>query len=162
MIRIAAGSREVWPGFTLQIARELRFEVGEFYHLSGPNGSGKSSFIHRILLSELRDRKDLYVISVQQQLYMQLYALRAQAAIFRPGFALRNEQDLWGYLWDDLNAQADELPVLVIADEAFKLDLPEELQRPCCVIYSSHRYHLDDAKSIRFEQLDANRTVIHG
>ncbi|MCB5270993.1 MAG: hypothetical protein LHW56_04025 [Candidatus Cloacimonetes bacterium] len=161
MITLPAGKREIWPGFTLAIDKPLLFQPGASYYLKGANGSGKSSFIHRVLLPELNGRKDLYVLCLQQQMHLQLYALKAQAAIFKPGFAIREEGDVWRYLWQDLAERQDELPVYVIADEAYNLDIPQDLQRPLCLIYSSHRYQLEAAQILEFVQVSTQETVIH-
>ena len=127
MITLPAGKREIWPGFSLKLEKPLHFQTGENYYLKGANGSGKSSFIHRVLLSVLESRKDLYVLCLQQQMHLQIYALRAQAAIFKPGFAIRGEEDVWRYLWQDLAERQDDLPVCVIADEAYNLDIPRDI-----------------------------------
>ena len=161
MITLPAGKREIWPGFTLDLSTALYFQPGASYYLKGANGSGKSSFIHRVLLPELSGRKDLYVLCLQQQMHLQLYALRAQAAIFKPGFAIRQEADIWRYLWQDLAERQDMLPVYVIADEAYNLDIPQDLQRPLCLIYSSHRYQLEAAQILEFVQVSTQETVIH-
>lgn len=162
MISLSAGKKDIWPGFSLNLDRPLTFQTGESYYLKGANGSGKSSFIHRVLLPELNDRHDLYVLCLQQQMHLQIYALRAQAAIFKPGFAIRNEEDVWRYLWQDLAVRQDEKPVYVIADEAFNLDIPEDIHRPVCLIYSSHRYQLGEAHVLEFVQKSPGETVIYG
>ena len=162
MITLPAGKRDIWPGFSLSLEKPLRFEVGKSYYLKGANGSGKSSFIHQILLPELEGRTDLYVLCLQQQMHLQLYALRAQAAIFKPGFAIRSEEDVWRYLWQDLAERQDDLPVYVIADEAYNLDIPKDMQRPICLIYSSHRYQLEEAQIVEFVQNSPGETVIYG
>ncbi|MCB5262722.1 MAG: hypothetical protein LHW64_08260 [Candidatus Cloacimonetes bacterium] len=161
MITLPAGTRDIWPGFSLSIDQPLVFQIGESYFLKGANGSGKSSLIHHILLPELRGRKELYVLCLQQQMHLQIYALRAQAAIFQPGFAIRGEEDVWRYLWQDLAARRDNLPVYVIADEACSLDIPKDIQRPICLIYSSHRYQLEKAHIVEFVQLSPQKTVIY-
>ncbi|MDI3504647.1 MAG: hypothetical protein PWP64_1583 [Candidatus Cloacimonadota bacterium] len=150
MIRISAGKREVWPGFSLIIPQALEFHPGSQYFLKGDNGSGKSSFIHRILLPLLQQRDDLYIICLQQQMYLQIHALSALAAVFKPDFFVRNEDDVWRYLWDDLAAQKDSLPVFVIADEAHRLNIPEAMDRPLCLIFSSHRYQREAAHKLEF------------
>ncbi len=161
MITLPAGKREIWPGFSLKLEKPLHFQTGENYYLKGANGSGKSSFIHRVLLSVLESRKDLYVLCLQQQMHLQIYALRAQAAIFKPGFAIRGEEDVWRYLWQDLAERQDDLPVCVIADEAYNLDIPRDIGRPICLIYSSHRYQLEETHILEFVQSSPQETVIY-
>ncbi|MCB5253157.1 MAG: hypothetical protein RBR69_04310 [Candidatus Cloacimonadaceae bacterium] len=161
MISLPAGKRDIWPGFALSWKNPLSFQMGKSYYLKGDNGSGKSSFIHSVLLPALSGRKDLYVLCLQQQMHLQIYALRAQAAIFRPGFAIRSEEDVWRYLWQDLASRQDELPVYVVADEAHSLDIPQDIQRPICLIYSSHRYQLPETHILDFVQVSPQETVIH-
>jgi len=161
VIRIEKGRYDVWPGFSLKIPELINFLPENVYQLVGPNGSGKSSFIHKLLLPQARDTKEIYLLCIQQQLHLQLYAMKALAAIYRPGLRMRNEEDLWSYLWEDLALQEDSHPVCVIADEAHSLVLPPDLRRPSCVIYSSHRYHLENTCQLHFEPISATESEIH-
>jgi hypothetical protein len=160
MIRISAGKRELWQGFSVKIPQPMHFAENCIYQLQGPNGSGKSSFIHRILIPAIQSRQDLYIICLQQQVHLQLIALKAQAVIFKPGFSIHSESDLWRYLWEDLSRMPDNLPVCVIADEAHSIVIPPDLSRPLCVIYSSHRYQLDGSIKVHFEPMDASESEI--
>jgi ABC-type dipeptide/oligopeptide/nickel transport system ATPase subunit len=160
MIQLPAGKREIWPGFTLNLPQSLEFAPGSSYHLKGANGSGKSSFIHRILLPALQDRDDLYILCLEQQMHLQIYALSAIAAIFKPEYSIRNEEDVWRYLWDDLASRADSFPVYVIADEAHQLKIPAAPERPVCLIYSSHQYQQEKARIIEFVQIDSHQSRI--
>nr|MDK2850448.1 hypothetical protein [Candidatus Cloacimonadota bacterium] len=161
MIRIEAGRRQLWQGFELNIREPITFREDGIYRLHGPNGSGKSSFIQRILIPTIIDRRDFYIICVEQQLHLQLIALKAQAAIFKPGFKIDSESDLWRYLWDNLSEQPDEFPVCVIADEAHSVEIPQGLARPIYVIYSSHHYNLDNSQDIHFEPINIHESLVY-
>ena len=150
MLKIAKGLHPIWQGFSLDIEEDISFEMGGIYRLDGPNGSGKSSFINKILLPRLLKNDQLHLIYIQQQMHMQLYALRAWAALYYPHIRVKNENDVWQLLWQDLAKLEDDKPVFVISDEAAELEFPGQLARPTCVVYSSHKYQLPKQRNLRF------------
>jgi ABC-type hemin transport system ATPase subunit len=94
----------------LTLQEEIVFRAGNVYHLSGPNGSGKSSFIHKVLWEKIIKRDDCYVIRIQQQMDLQLYAMRAWAAIYYPKSRIVDEKDVWDLMWTDLAKMKDGKP----------------------------------------------------
>jgi ABC-type cobalamin/Fe3+-siderophores transport system ATPase subunit len=161
MITIEQGQYPIWQGFSLHLPADIRFEPGMNYRLDGPNGSGKSSFIHQVLLAKIRKRQDLHIICLEQQMYMQLYALRAWAAVCHPGKKIVDEADVWNLLWEDLAGIADTKPVVIISDEAHRIAIPEGLKRPHCLIYSSHSYTVAGSLALQFvPQTDTQSEVL--
>lgn len=151
MIRLEQGLYSVRKGFSILLQTDLVFEAGKSYRLDGPNGSGKSSFINHILLPRLRKLDEIHIICLEQQMHMQLYALRAWGAIYRPGARIAGEADVWKLLWEDLEGMKDAKPVVIVADEAHRIVIPEELNRPKCLIYSSHSYSVAECTMVNFE-----------
>ncbi len=150
MPKIDKGIHPIWQGFSLEIEEDISFEMGGIYRLDGPNGSGKSSFINKILLPRLLKNDKLHLIYIQQQMHMQLYALRAWAALYYPHIRVKTENDVWQLLWQDLAKLEDDKPVFVISDEAGELVIPKQENRPMCVVYSSHKYQQPEQIKLRF------------
>lgn len=161
MIQVKAGNYHVWQGFTLTLQEEIVFRAGNVYHLSGPNGSGKSSFIHKVLWEKIIKRDDCYVIRIQQQMDLQLYAMRAWAAIYYPKSRIVDEKDVWDLMWTDLAKMKDDKPVVVISDEAKKLVIPQGLKREICLIYSSHIYNLPESRAVNFEPVNGSQSMVY-
>jgi len=163
MIRIAAGYRQLWPSFGLDIPHDLCFEQGSIYQLKGPNGSGKSSFISQILIPKLR-MEDAWLLQFEQQAHLQLQAVKAWAAIFHPGQRVHDETDLVSYLLNDLEEAniKQPRPIWIVADELHRLEQVWERQFSCCLIYSAHHQELADAIPIHFEILNPGRSVVSG
>lgn len=162
MIRIESGSRDIWPGFALEIERELVFAQGEIWQLKGPNGSGKSSFISRLLMPLLK-LEDAYVLHFEQQASLQLQAVKAWAAIFHPGRPVRDEDELVSYLLDDLaDAYARQpKPVWIVADEIHRVERALQNGLPCCLIYCAHHKELEGTRALNFEPLSPARSRVY-
>lgn len=153
MLMIDAGYRQVWPTFALDVVNKLSFAQGSDYQLQGSNGSGKSSFLHKLLLPAIRQSQAGYIIFLQQQMYLQLFALKAHAAFHSPGFRISDANDAAQYLLQDLRAayakQAQD--IYLIADESPALDLLIELELPHCLILIDHHRQLPDARIVSFD-----------
>ncbi len=155
MLRIAPGRYQVWPRFALNVLPELSFEMDLSYRLRGENGSGKSSFLHHVLLPAITASKDKYVLYLQQQMYLQLYAIQAHAAIHSPGRRIAGEQDAIRYLCDDLKKSHRMQPrdIYVLADESTDLAALQELSLPHCLIYIAHHESLPNSRELQFSAL---------
>lgn len=155
MITIPRSRLQIWPGFCLDISDDIHFHCPGSYYLKGNNGSGKSSFINRVLLPAIKDRNDLHLIVLQQQMHMQLYAMRAWAAMHYPERRVADESDVWDLLSYDLASLKDDKALVVIADEARNLIIPEGLKRPVCLIYSSHDQKYESHHILEFRPTSA-------
>jgi len=161
MIRIAEGYEQLWPGFGLRISSDLVFEEGGIYQLKGPNGSGKSSFISKILIPAL-SREDIWLLHFEQQASLQLQAVKAWAAIFRPGVPVRTETEMVSFLLDDLYSAYQKVPkpIWIVADEIHHINQVLERELPCGLIYCAHHIELPMARVLAFEPIDAGRSVL--
>ncbi|MDD3096437.1 MAG: hypothetical protein PHU99_01780 [Candidatus Cloacimonetes bacterium] len=152
MLILEAGYRQVWPGFALDLVQELRFCQESRYQLHGSNGSGKSSFLQKLLLPALQDNKAGYIVYLQQQIYLQLFALKAHTAFNLPGYRISDAQDAARYLLRDLriayNQKAQD--IYLIADESPALDILMELELPHCLILIDHHRRIPEAGLISF------------
>jgi len=83
-MRLEADTLQIWPGFRLELPAPLEFQTGFRYHLRGLNGSGKSSFLSRVLLPRLIGNVSYYNLYFEQQMSLQLDAVRAYAALCKP------------------------------------------------------------------------------
>ncbi|MCK9557118.1 MAG: hypothetical protein PHO85_06630 [Candidatus Cloacimonetes bacterium] len=160
MITFPHSRLQIWPHFCLNIIDEINLLCPGSYYLKGSNGSGKSSFINQVFLPIMRERTDLHLIVLQQQMHLQLYALRAWAAIYYPGRIVANETDVWELLWDDLTALKDDKPVFVVADEAHNIRIPEGLTHPVCLIYSSHNYQIQADNVLEFKPISPDESEL--
>ncbi len=162
MTVIPAGKHLLWQQFNLEICCSIAFEQGKHYHLQGENGSGKSSFINRILIPRLKE-SGCYILLFEQQMALQLHAIKAHAAIFSPGRRIVSEQDVISYLLDDLKATYMNKPrdVYIIADESHELMMLSECSIPHCLIYTSHHLVLENAVNIEFSLVDPGSGAVH-
>lgn len=156
-ISFEKGKQQIWRDFTLDLAEELVFTQGKIYQLQGPNGSGKSSFIDQILIPRLQ-QQDAWLLSFEQQASLQLQSVRAWAAIFNPGVRVSNEEELIGYLLDDLRCsyQRKPKPIWIVADELHQLELLQELELPHCLIFSAHHHRPEQSIQIHFEPVSTS------
>jgi energy-coupling factor transporter ATP-binding protein EcfA2 len=150
---IKAGNYQVWPNFALEVSTDLSFEMGKSYQLLGANGSGKSSFIQKLLLPAIREQDNAYIVYLQQQMHLQLYALKAHAAFHAPGIRICTANDAAKYLLADLQKAyaARAKNIYIVADECPCLELIRELPLPHCLIVIDHHEVLQNAGQIRFE-----------
>jgi ABC-type multidrug transport system ATPase subunit len=162
MIECKSGRHQVWSEFALNIRTPLRFEQGCRYHLHGDNGSGKSSFINRILLPLLKD-SSCYILLFEQQLALQLHAIKAHAAIFNPKRSILNESDMIRYLYDDLAIAYLQHPkdTYIISDESHYPELLLRCSTHHCLIYTSHNVFVDNAQQVRFDLVNPELSEVY-
>jgi len=159
-MRIEAATLQLWPGFRLELPAPLEFHTGFRYHLRGFNGSGKSSFLSRVLLPRLNGNFSCYKLYFEQQMSLQLDAMRAYAALCKPRQLLTSEKDVIDFLLRDLFNRLRESPrpVYVIMDESphtiFIARCLQEQAANSCLIYTSHQEELPDSICMDFELLE--------
>lgn len=163
MLRIAAGSLRVWPAFTLDLTQDLCFEQEHRYQLWGANGSGKSSFLQKILLPQLQNAEGSYIVYLQQQMHLQLYALKAHAAFHAPGRRITDAHDAAEYLLDDLSKTYPSRPkdIFIIADESPALELLLRFPLPHCLILIDHQQKIPEARRVIFEAQNPTLTQVY-
>lgn len=161
-MQFAAGEYPIWKEFCLNLRTPLSFQAGCRYHLSGPNGSGKSSFIHRVLLPELR-KQNAYIILLEQQMHLQLYALKAHAAIFHPEQTIHDESDVRRFLLEDLQRsyQLCAKAIWILADESHDLNALARCTLPHTLIYTAHHQKLEQAETIHFQPLSSSLSEVY-
>lgn len=141
---IDAGRKQVWEVFSIQINSRIEFLPGKIYHLSGRNASGKSSFLTQILLPALQNREDIYTLYLEQQIHLQMQAVKAYAGIMPPRRIVKTEIDAVTFLLDNLLLALGRSPRLsyILLDENPQEDLvrdfAHQLGEGCCLIFSSH------------------------
>ena len=155
MIKLEPGIHQLWPRFSQSISSPLSFEMGKIYHLKGDNGSGKSSFIQKILLPIIQTQGDAYIIYLQQQMHLQLYALRAYAAVNGYGKRIVSEQDAVDFLVQDLLDCYSHTPkdVYLLSDESNQLHTLAKLSIPACLVYIAHHEEIFGAQNIYFKAI---------
>lgn len=166
-MQIKAAQISVWPDFVLNIPQVLDFQAGLSYHLQGANGSGKSSFVSQLLLPQLLNDCSCYKLYFEQQMNLQLHAVKAYASIFKPHQALAGERDVTRYLLEELRA-AQELetrPCYVLVDESRFEQLIQDFLRQyipsACLIFSSHNNPFPNARKICFELENPGRSKVY-
>jgi len=168
-MKINGGRYEIWDGFTLELPRSLHFEYGNIYKLVGGNGSGKTSFINRLLLPALRENWDeRYLLVLQQQMFRQLYVIKAHAALSKYPVPIRTERDAVNYMLHDLEqAQAKApRPVFAILDESPTPDkfisALRSRKEPFCAVFCSHnQIIISDLNYIGFEKAGTSGSMVH-
>jgi len=163
MLRIAAGTRQVWPAFSLDLTHDLLFEQECRYQLCGANGSGKSSFLRKILLPQIQSTEEAYIVYLQQQMHLQLYALKAHAAFHAPGRRIADPRDAAEYLLDDLSKTYSSRPkdIFIIADESPALELLLRFPLLHCLILIDHQQKLTNARRVIFESQNSALTKVY-
>ncbi|HNQ42999.1 MAG TPA: hypothetical protein PKI59_01145 [Candidatus Cloacimonadota bacterium] len=153
MIIIPQSLIAVWPDFSLEIKNDLTFETGCRYHLSGPNGSGKTSLITQILIPKIQQSKS-YILYFEQQMHLQLYAIKAYAALMHKDRVISSEADMMAYLFENLQMAYSAQPrdIYLIADESHELQNLMQLCdfAPHALIFTSHHNLLSEARSVHF------------
>lgn len=159
---IKAGYYQVWPDFALEIGSDLSFEQGKSHQLQGANGSGKSSFIQKLLIPALRARKGAYIVYIEQQMHLQLFAIKAHAAFHAPGLRISTPSDAAMYLMQDLKKAYAANPgdIYIVSDECPCLHLLQALKLPHCLIVIDHHEVLPGAEQIRFEAQNQNLSKV--
>ena len=72
-----------------------------------------------------------------------------------PERRVADESDVWDLLCYDLASLKDDKALVVIADEARNLIIPEGLKRPVCLIYSSHDQKYESHHILEFRPTSA-------
>lgn len=157
----------VWRDFTLDIPQALEFQAGVSYHLQGANGSGKSSFISQLLLPRLLEDSSCFKLYFEQQMNLQLHAVKAYASIIQPHHTLSGEQDLTLYLLEKLRAsyEREARPLYVLVDESPYAGLIHDFLLQylpsACLIFSSHTNPFPAARQICFNLENPGRSKVY-
>lgn len=164
MICIPSTTFQIWPEFGLEIKTPLMFSAGCSYHLDGSNGSGKSSLITQILIPELQKQRT-YTLYFEQQMHLQLYAIKAYAAIMQKDAHIATEADLIRFMMENLRTAyaSEQRDIYLIADESHEL---EELAGLCdfapfTLIYTSHHLILPDSAIITFQPVSPKLSHVY-
>lgn len=163
LIQFINETHQIWPDFSLRIVSPLSFQMGKIYHLKGENGSGKSSFLQKILVPAIQAKKDAYIVYLQQQMHLQLYAIKAYAATHAAPHSIENEADAISFLLHDLHQAYQKEPkdIYLIADESTKLNLLCDIQMSHCLVYIAHHQHLEHSCEILFQGVDTSHSEIY-
>ncbi|HQF67402.1 MAG TPA: hypothetical protein PLC91_00520 [Candidatus Cloacimonadota bacterium] len=159
-MRLEAATLQIWPEFRLELPAPLEFQTGFRYHLRGFNGSGKSSFLSRVLLPRLNGNFSCYSLYFEQQMSLQLDAVRAYAALRKTRQLLASEKDVIDFLLRDLFNRLQEAPrpAYVLMDESphtsFIADSLQEQAANSCLIYTSHQEGLPNSICMDFKLLE--------
>ncbi|MDP2173667.1 MAG: hypothetical protein Q8M98_06095 [Candidatus Cloacimonadaceae bacterium] len=156
MFMIPTGSHSLWQGFDLDVRRELWFGIGDIFHLHGDNGSGKTSFLRKLLVPQALDSVNpVYQLYFEQQSALQLFSVKAYAALQKPPRQINNENQMIDYLLDsfDLARQREARPALVMIDESPRLhDIIERVSvHSVCIVFASHQSVIPGARRICFK-----------
>lgn len=164
-MKIEAGTYQIWPGFSLQIASELHFAEG-LTHLQGPNGAGKSSFLTQLLVPRLQNSPEYYCLYFEQQMQLQITAVKAYAALMKPRMQVESDSDAVDFLLQDLllSHKAEPRPSFILMDESphaerIKAFLDENIPN-YSLVFSSHGEFIHSARSIVFKALSPSRSVV--
>ncbi len=164
-MKIEAGTHQIWPGFDLQIASELHFTSG-LTHLQGPNGAGKSSFLTQLLLPRLVKNPAYYCLYFEQQMQLQITAVKAYAALMKLRVQVESEADAVDFLLQDLlrSYEAEPRPSLVLMDESLhaeriKAFLDKKIP-DYSLVFSSHGELFPSARSVVFKPLSPSRSLV--
>lgn len=164
-MKIEAGIHQIWPGFSLQIASELHFEEVST-HLQGPNGAGKSSFLTQLLLPRLQNNPKYYCLYFEQQMQVQITAVKAYAALMKPRMQVESASDAVDYLLHDLllSHKAEPRPSFILMDESphaerIRTFLDENIPN-YSLVFSSHGEFSPSSRSIVFKPLSPSRSVV--
>ncbi len=163
---VPSGEYQVWPGFSLHLTADLDFCPG-LHYLSGPNGSGKSSFLTRLLLPRLLQDADAYSLYLEQQMHLQVNAVKAYASVLRPHARINGEADTVDFLLQNLLrawqtrpkacfVAMDESPHAAQVHAFLSANLPA-----FSLIFSSHHPSLPAGQTIVFQPLSPSRSEVH-
>ncbi len=162
---IEAGTHNIWPDFSLQIKSNLNFTEG-LIHLRGPNGAGKSSFLTQILLPRLQNNPDYYSLYIEQQMQLQITAVKAYASLMKPRAHVENEADAIDYLLQDLLRvhSAEPRPSFILMDESLhaeqvKAFLDKNIPN-YCLVFSAHSQLFPEASGIVFEPISPSLSQV--
>lgn len=163
---ISKGDHQVWENFSLSLSEDLSFGPG-IHYLSGANGSGKSSFITRLLLPRLRQDSDLYCVYFEQQMHLQVNAVKAYAGVIQPRRKIAGEADTVDFLLKNLlQAQESEpKPCFIVMDESLfaerVLFFLQTRLTTFSLIYSAHAQRFQADQTIHFTPLSPTRSEVH-
>lgn len=160
------GDYQVWESFSLALPADLDFGPG-IHYLSGANGSGKSSFITRLLLPRLLQDPDIYSVYLEQQMHLQVTAVKAYASVIKPHRKINSEADTVDFLLQNLLGawQERQRPCYVVMDESLYAErvlaflngnLPS-----FSLIYSAHTLLLPATRTLSFKPLSPTRSEIY-
>ncbi len=157
-MKIEAGDYQVWDDFSLRISSDLEFGPGTHY-LSGANGSGKSSLLTKLILPRLQKTTDVYSVYFEQQMHLQVMAIKAYASVIRPHRKIDNEADTVDFLLDNLlrSWQIRQRPCYIVMDESLLAEhvynfLHAKLPS-FTLIYSAHSVQFPASQNLSFKAL---------
>lgn len=163
---ISKGDHQVWEGFALSLSADLSFGPG-IHYLQGANGSGKSSFITRVLLPRLRQNPDRYCLYLEQQMQLQVNAIKAYASVIKPRRMVNSESDTVDFLLDNLIRAHNSVPktCCVVMDESLfaerVLFFLQSHLASFSLIYSAHTLRFPADQTITFQPLSPTRSKVY-
>ncbi len=163
---IPKGDYQAWDSFTLVLPTDLSFGPG-IHYLQGANGSGKSSFITRVLLPRLRQEPDLYCVYLEQQMHLQVNAVKAYASVIQPRRKVTGESDTVDFLLDNLIRAHNSVPkpCCVVMDESLYAERVLYFLRShlasFSLVYSAHTLNFPADQTIIFQPLSPTRSEVY-
>lgn len=160
------GDYRVWDDFALTLTADLGFRPG-IHYLSGTNGSGKSSLLTRLLLPRLLNTNSVYSVYFEQQMQLQVTAVKAYASVVQPRRKINSEADTVDFLLEDLlRAWKNEpRPCYVVMDESLfaerVLDFLQANLLAFSLIYSAHTALFSADQTILFQPLSPTRSEVY-
>ncbi|HOY84979.1 MAG: hypothetical protein PHG32_04455 [Candidatus Cloacimonetes bacterium] len=160
------GDYRVWDDFALTLTADLGFRPG-IHYLSGTNGSGKSSLLTRLLLPRLLNTNSVYSVYFEQQMQLQVTAVKAYASVVQPRRKINSEADTVDFLLDDLLQawQSEPRPCYVVMDESLfaerVLDFLQANLLAFSLIYSAHTALFSADQTILFQPLSPTRSEVY-
>lgn len=162
---IEAGTHKIWQDFSLQVVSNLKFGEG-LIHLKGPNGAGKSSFLTQILLPRLQNNPDFYSLYFEQQMQLQITAVKAYASLMKPRMRIESEADAVDYLLQDLLRvhSAEPRPSFILMDESLHAervrDFLDKNIPNYCLVFSAHSQLFPEANAIVFKPISPSLSLV--
>lgn len=160
------GNYPVWENFALTLSADL--DLGPGIHcLSGANGSGKSSLLTRVLLPRLLKTPAVYCIYFEQQMHVQVTAIKAYASVIKPHRRIKGEADAVDFLLEDLLRawKKEPRPCYVVMDESLfaerVLDFLQTNLPAFSLVYSAHTELFSADQTIRFQPLSPTRSEVY-
>ncbi len=163
---LTKGDHQVWEGFNLSLETDLSFSPG-IHYLEGANGSGKSSFLSRLLLPRLLHDRAVYCLYLEQQMHLQLTAVKAYASLIQLRRRIFGEAETVGYLLDDLLRvwQIQPRPCYVLMDESHCAkevrDFLSHKLPGSVLIYAAHTEQFPADQTITFQPLSPTRSLVN-
>ena len=160
------GDYQVWENFSLTLPEDLTFGPG-IHYLSGANGSGKSSMITKLLLPRLLKTSSTYSVYLEQQMQVQLTAVKAYASVVQPRRTIDTESETIDFLLDNLLCawQKEPRPCYVVMDESLfatrVLDFLQANLPSFSLIYSAHTQLVKADQTILFEAISPTRNEVY-